>query len=167
MKYNKASLMKLENPNFPINESIIFDPNLIANVKGINDLKDVKVTGEGKYQKDLEMLKLDLAVDGVFNLNCAYTLEPFDYPFTTNFTLEFAFSNNETLDEDNIFAKGNVIDITPFVFEQIVCSIPIRAIKPNATIKRKGKGWELKEENEENDTDSIDPRLAKLKEFFK
>ena len=165
MKYNKSSLMKLENPNFPVNESIKFDPNLIADTKGLNDLKDVTLTGKGVYHAFNELLQLDLKVKGVMNVNCAYTLEPVDYPFESNFVLEFAFSNDETLDEDIIFCKGNTIDITPYVYEEIVCSIPLRVVKKDAKLLKKGKGWEFKDEEEEEE--QLDPRLAKLKELFK
>lgn len=167
MKYNKLSLMKLENPNFPINESIIFDPNLIANTKGLNDLKDVKVTGEATYHSSNELLHFDLKIKGVMNVNCAYTLEPVDYPFETDLVLEFAFMDGETLDEDIIVCKGNNIDITPYVYEEIVCSIPLKVVKKDATLPKKGKGWELKDDHEDVKEEQIDPRLAKLKELFK
>ena len=165
MKYNKASLMKLENPNFTINESIKFDPRLIADTKGLNDLKDVTVTGTGIYHTSNEILHLDLKVKGIMNVNCAYTLEPVDHPFESDFVLEFAFANDETLDEDIIVCKGNNIDITPYVYEEIVCSIPIRVVKDGAKLMKKGKGWEFKDE--ETEEEQLDPRLAKLKELFK
>ena len=47
--------------------------------------------------------------------------------------------------------------------------VPMRVVKTGATLKTEGKGWKVLNENEmqEKDEDYIDPRLAKLKDYFK
>ena len=43
----------------------------------------------------------------------------------------------------------------------------MRVVKEGATLKTSGTGWKVLNENEEKDEDYIDPRLAKLKDYFK
>ena len=47
--------------------------------------------------------------------------------------------------------------------EIISLEVPIRVVKEGAELKKSGKGWEVKGENEVG----IDPRFEKLKELFK
>ena len=46
--------------------------------------------------------------------------------------------------------------------------VPMRVVKDGATLKTEGNGWKvLNEKDEGKDEDYIDPRLAKLKDYFK
>ena len=46
--------------------------------------------------------------------------------------------------------------------------VPMRVVKEGASLKTHGQGWKvLSEEDEREDEDYIDPRLAKLKDYFK
>jgi len=45
--------------------------------------------------------------------------------------------------------------------------VPMRVVKDDANIKESGKGWKILDGQEDNDEEYIDPRLAKLKDYFK
>ena len=71
-------------------------------------------------------------------------------------------------DEDVIEVKRDTVDLTPVVFQEIMMDVPMRVVKEGATLKTKGNGWKvLNEEDVELEEDYIDPRLAKLKDYFK
>ena len=55
------------------------------------------------------------------------------------------------------------------VFENIMLEVPMRVVKDDANIKSEGKGWRILDNSasDTNDEDYIDPRLAKLKDYFK
>ena len=60
------------------------------------------------------------------------------------------------------------MDLTPVIFQEIMLDVPMRVVKDGATLKTEGNGWKvLNEEEEHEDEDYIDPRLAKLKDYFK
>ena len=71
-------------------------------------------------------------------------------------------------DEDAIEVKRDTVDLTPVVFQEIMMDVPMRVVKDGATLKTEGNGWKvLNEKDEGKDEDYIDPRLAKLKDYFK
>ncbi len=46
--------------------------------------------------------------------------------------------------------------------------VPMRVVKEDANIKSEGKGWKILDSStSEKDEEYIDPRLAKLKDYFK
>lgn len=100
-------------------------------------------------------------------LPCAVSLEDVDYPFEIDSTAIFAFYKPQD-DEDVIEVKRDTVELTPVIFQEIMMDVPMRVVKDGATLKTKGNGWKvLNEEDEREDEDYIDPRLAKLKDYFK
>ena len=84
-----------------------------------------------------------------------------------NSTASFAFYKPQD-DEDVIEVKRDTVELTPVVFQEIMMDVPMRVVKEGATLKTKGNGWKvLNEEDVELEEDYIDPRLAKLKDYFK
>ena len=64
--------------------------------------------------------------------------------------------------------KKDIVDLTPVVFENIMLEVPMRVVKEDANIKSEGKGWKILDSStSEKDEEYIDPRLAKLKDYFK
>ena len=78
----------------------------------------------------------------------------------------FSFEKPDPL-EDVHEAKKDVVDFTPVVFSNIMLEVPMRVVKDDANIKESGKGWKILDGQEDNDEEYIDPRLAKLKDYFK
>ncbi len=78
----------------------------------------------------------------------------------------FAFYKPEE-DEEVIEARKNVADLTSVIWTEIMMEVPMRVVKEGATMKRNGQGWQVLDEEDLEEEDPIDPRLAKLKDYFK
>ena len=159
--------MKQKDGRFSFDEMLTFPDEMFHNLFQINGLKDVNVTGLGRLDMKNRQLYVDFTIKGQMILPCAVSLENVDYPFTIDSSTVFAFYKPEE-DEDVIEVKRDTVDLTPIVFQEIMMDVPMRIVKEGATLKTKGNGWKvLNEEDIEQDEDYIDPRLAKLKDYFK
>lgn len=159
--------MKQKDGRFSFDEMLTFPDEMFHNLSQINGLKDVNVTGLGRLDMKNRQLYVDFTIKGQMILPCAVSLENVDYPFTIDSSTVFAFYKPEE-DEDVIEVKRDTVDLTPIVFQEIMMDVPMRIVKEGATLKTKGNGWKvLNEEDIEQDEDYIDPRLAKLKDYFK
>ena len=152
---------------FDFEEGLTFPSELFDQYAQINDLKDIIVSGTGDLDLKDKRLYVDLNIKGTMILPCAITLEDVEYPFEINSTEVFAFEKPDPL-EDVHEVKKDIVDLTPVVFENIMLEVPMRVVKDDANIKSKGKGWRILDNStSDKDDDYIDPRLAKLKDYFK
>lgn len=159
--------MKQKDGRFSFDEMLTFPDEMFHNLSQINGLKDVHVTGHGRLDMKNRQLYVDFNVKGQMILPCAVSLENVDYPFNVESSVIFAFYKPEE-DEEVIEVKRDVVDLTPIVFQEIMMDVPMRVVKEGATMKTNGNGWKvLNEEDAKQDEDYIDPRLAKLKDYFK
>ena len=166
LKYNLQWIVK-HRGKFDFEEGLTFPSELFDQYAQINDLKDIIVSGTGDLDLKDKRLYVDLNIKGTMILPCAITLEDVEYPFEINSTEVFAFEKPDPL-EDVHEVKKDIVDLTPVVFENIMLEVPMRVVKDDANIKSKGKGWRILDNStSEKDDDYIDPRLAKLKDYFK
>jgi uncharacterized protein len=169
MKWSRYWLIKPQHEQFDFDESLTFSDDMFYNYSRINGLKDVRVTGHGHYFDKEERLYVDVHIKGTMIVPCAISLEDTDYPFEIDETEIFAFYKPED-DEDVIEAKKDTADLTPVVWQEIMMAVPMRVVKEGASMKREGKGWKVLDESEldqDDEENPIDPRLAKLKDYFK
>ncbi|WP_337020479.1 YceD family protein, partial [Oceanobacillus massiliensis] len=103
---------------------------------------------------------------------CARTLVDVSCPFAIQakeiFTTASYYGNDETENEIHPI-DGEVLDLTPYIKENIVLEIPFRVfsneVNPEDGAPSQGKGWEfISEEVKEEKT--IDPRLKKLESLL-
>ena len=146
MKYSLQWIIKHKG-TFDFEEEITFPCEMFEKYAHINGLKDVIVSGTGNLDTRDKRLYVDLNIKGTMILPCALTLEDVDYPFDIDSTEVFSFEKPDSL-EDVHEAKKDVV-------------------KDDANIKESGKGWKILDGQEDNDEEYIDPRLAKLKDYFK
>lgn len=166
MRYDLQWIVKQQG-NFTIDESLTFPMEVFEKFSHINGLQDVLVQGTGNLDIKEKRLYVDLQITGVMFLPCALTLEEVEYPFTVSSTEVFSFEKTDP-EEDVHEVKKNTVDITPVVFENIMLEVPMRIVKENAMVQSEGKGWKMVDNKETTkDEDYIDPRLAKLKDYFK
>ncbi len=167
LKWNLQWLIKQKEGQFSFDELLTFPNEMFHNLSQINGLKDVRVVGNGRLDMKNRQLYVDYTVEGQMILPCAVSLENVAYPFHIETTAIFGFYKPED-DEDVIEVKRDTVDLTPVVFQEIMLDVPMRVVKDGATMKQEGKGWKvLSEEENVQDEDYIDPRLAKLKDYFK
>ena len=167
LKYNLQWIVK-HHGKFDFEEGITFPSEVFDQYTQINDLKDIIVSGTGNLDSNDRRLYVVLNIKGTMILPCALTLEDVEYPFEINSTEVFAFEKPDPL-EDVHEVKKDIVDLTPVVFENIMLEVPMRVVKDDANIKSEGKGWRILDNSasDTNDEDYIDPRLAKLKDYFK
>ncbi|MDD2433697.1 MAG: YceD family protein [Bacilli bacterium] len=168
MKWTLAWLKENAHPEFVFDEALVYDPALIKKTPNLLDLKDVRVKGQGTFDEVTSKVHLKFVVTGTMIVPCAVTLEATPYPFAVDYDEKYSFI--ETQDKDCEFVKGNELDICALVYELIVVSIPLKVVKQGAKYPASKKGnWEVITEDElaNRKKDEIDPRLAKLKDYFK
>lgn len=165
MKYNLQWIVK-QKGNFEFNEDIQYPQELFKSYSQINGLKDINVSGTGTLAGNQEKLIVRLNIKGIMLLPCALTLEEVQYPFNISSTEVFSFVKPDPLSDERE-VKKNIVDLAPVVLENIMIEVPMRVVKDDAEIKSEGKGWKILEKDEANQEDYIDPRLAKLKDYFK
>ena len=166
LKWNLQWIVK-HHGKFEFEEGLTFPSELFDQYAQINDLKDIIVSGTGNLDLKDKRLYVDLNIKGTMILPCAMTLENVDYRFEINSTEVFAFDKPSAL-EDVHEVKKDIVDLTPVVFENIMLEVPMRVVKDDARIKSEGKGWKILDSSaSDKNEEYIDPRLAKLKDYFK
>lgn len=167
MKWNLAWIVKQKNGEFDFDENLTFPSEMFKNISNINGLKDIHIFGHGHLDSQNRQLFVDYTIKGQMILPCAISLEDVDYPFEISPKAIFAFYKPD-IDEDVIEAKKDIVDLTSHAFQEIMMEVPMRVVKDGATLLTSGTGWRVINEDEEKESDDyIDPRLAKLKDYFK
>ena len=154
----QIDLNKLNVSDILFDESLTIDSELYKN-SAIKNLKPVKISGKIFYNISDE-IELDLDVEGVMVLEDSITLDPIDYPYSFHIN-EIISSENEEIKEYYQNSK-NTLDIMPSLWQNIVLEVPI-SITKEKDAHLSGEGWELKNED---DKESIDPRLAELSKLL-
>ncbi|GGH74448.1 uncharacterized protein JOD43_000277 [Pullulanibacillus pueri] len=167
LKWSVPDLMKNRDEFLEIDETISID-DLKERDPEVRDISPVRVTGLASIKR--EAVTFHLTIDGKMTLPCSVTLEDVLYPFRMQMSETFRI--NDHLSEDDAEGEqvhdveGEIIDLTPYIIEEILVQKPIRVVsdKVKETPHLKGNGWELL--TDEGPSDRIDPRLEKLKHFF-
>ena len=94
----------------------------------VDDILDIKVKGNLKYIDSISQCLIKYTVSGVMKVKCAITNEELDYKFSDEEEVSFTFDSNEE-DDEIIYAKGNVVDLAPIVWQLIVVNIPLKVVK--------------------------------------
>ena len=166
MKYNLQWIVKHQG-KFDIDERLTFPSEMFDQYAHIINLCDVEVKGTGNLEVKEKRLYVELFITGIMVLPCALTLEEVEYPFNIHAHEVFSFEKPDPL-EDIREVKRDMIDLTPVIFENIMLDVPMRVVKDDASIQEEGKGWKIFDKDSDVlDEDYIDPRLAKLKDYFK
>lgn len=167
LKWNLQWLLKQNNGEFSFSDELVFPKEAFLKFNNLLDLKNVYVQGNGRLVIKDQRLYIDMKITGMMVLPCALTLEEVDYPFEIESTEVFSF-DKPSPDEDVHEVKKNIVDITPIIFQNIMAEVPLRVVKEGAKVKTEGEGWRIISTKEEvTDQEIIDPRLAKLKNYFK
>ncbi len=153
------NLSKIPETGLIVDEKIELNKDLYEKTE-IEEIKNLSIKGSVRYDYE-GILNLNLEAQGIFILPDALTLEPIDYPFTSQ--IDEKIENIEEYCGSFYEKSKNSLDISEILWENIVLEIPISVTNHKSEdLLLKGNGWELVNENKEE----IDPRLAKLKELL-
>ncbi|CAN1542680.1 COG1399 Predicted metal-binding, possibly nucleic acid-binding protein [Flavobacteriaceae bacterium] len=138
---------------------------------------DIKVSVV--FDKKSTMLELNFKHKGTIHVPCDLTNEMFDFPIKGNLKVivQFGEEYNDDNDELLILPHGeHEINISQIIYEMIALSIPFRKVHPgvkDGTLDSEAlrklnelRVEEVKEEENNNTEDNIDPRWDKLKQLL-
>ena len=165
MKYARADFLRAKDNTISIDEVISFEPEAFARLHNIRSVPSVHVSGEIHYDVVSERAYADLSITGVMIVPCSITLDDVEVSFHSE--SEEVFSFVKCSDEDVHEAKGDIVELLPVIFQQILMEIPLKVVKPGIEEYPEGEGWKVirEEDFREEKKNEIDPRLAKLREF--
>ena len=146
-----------------IDEEVIVDSELLKETD-IIELKDTFVKGF-ITKDDLNSYNLNVIISGTMVLPCSVSLKPTNY--------EFSCSIDENIEElleelgKTLKNSENTIDIFPIIWENILMEIPMHIVNEDIhDVKLSGDGWRVITEVED-DSESVNPELQKLKDLLK
>lgn len=122
-------------------------------------------------EKQSTMLELNFKHSGTINVPCDVTNELFDMPVKGKLKLIVRFGEkfNDENEELLILPFGeHQVDVSQYIYEMIVLSIPLKRVSPEAKDKKaleKLNSIEVKDEQEVKE-EEIDPRWAALKKLL-
>ena len=94
------------------------------------------------------------------------TLEDTEYSFSTE--IEEKFIENEDSNDNNLIIMQNKLDITDFLWQNILVEIPMKVKnKKNENLKLQGDGWRLTTEEELEKESNNSPFKDLLENFPK
>ena len=138
---------------------------------------DIKVSVV--FDKKSTMLELNFKHKGTIHVPCDLTNEMFDFPIKGKLKVivQFGEEYNDDNDELLILPHGeHEINIAQIIYEMIALSIPFRKVHPgvkDGTLDSEAlrklnelRVEEVKEEENKNTEDNIDPRWDKLKQLL-
>ncbi len=169
MKLHRYDLEDLENPYLTISEHIELDDQSYIEHERYSDMKDIYVSGHGFYDSKSNEFIVGLDITCSVTVPCAISLVPIEIDIETKLSETFMFEDNDLLeeDEDLILVEGLEIDLWPFIWSAILAEIPIKVVDPELETYPSGDGWRVltEEDYTKEKEETLDPRLAKLKQF--
>ena len=141
-----------------------------------DEFNDVQLKVTLILQKKTTLLELDFEVDGVINLNCDLTNEPFNQPISSKFSLIVKFGSEYNDDNEEILIiphREYKINVAHHIYELIVLSVPQKRLHPgiedgtlNSEILKKLEDLSPKSIENKNSNNDIDPRWNSLKKLL-
>ena len=137
-----------------IDDDVIIDHSYFADTS-INDLIGVRFYGDVRRIGDEYQLKGNIS--GIMVLSDDITLEDVDYSFDV--TIEEDFTD----DDENFKIVQNKLDITDFLWQNILVEVPSKVKGNHDELTLEGDGWRLITEEElESSNDSPFSELNQL-----
>lgn len=118
------------------------------------------------------MLELELLAEGIVNVFCDSSGEPYDQPISSNLELVVKFGDeyNDENDEILIVPHGeHQVDIAQYVYEMLVLAVPQKRVHPgvlDGTLESEALTKLEELQPKEKDKDSTDPRWDALKDII-
>ena len=139
-----------------------------------HEFNDAKIKLHIVLDRMSTVLELEMRTKGTVNLYCDLTNEPFDQKIKASLKLLVKFGDvyNDEDDEILIIRHGeHQVNISQYVYEMIVLSVPSKRIHPgvlDGTLNSEAlkKLEELQPKENKKDKNKIDPRWEALKKLL-
>ncbi len=176
MKWSFQELrIKAQDP-LKVDKTLDLKADLMNKNQEVLDLSPVKVQGYLIYDDHTVLAQLEIAL--TITLPSSRSLEPVDvamqFPIRERY-IESGWQSELVQDEDNLVIEleDNTVDLGRAIVDNIITHIPLKRLTPDeleATDLPSGDDWNLMTEasfqNNEKESDQIDPRFAKLKDLL-
>jgi uncharacterized protein len=158
------------NVGFIVNQSVGFSREFVFDFPEINlepDLVLNNLSGTARFTRTQQGLLAQVKMRADLPAACVRCLTDFDQSLEINFTELYAFSTRSTSESGLILPDDGYIDLAPLVREYMLLEVPIN---PLCTPDCRGLcpicGESFTENHHAHDEESLDPRLARLKELL-
>lgn len=151
-----------------------------------DDFNSIKAKITVLLNKKTSLLEVKLTAKGVVNVPCDSSNEDFDLPIENEFNLVVKFGEEFNNEHDELLIipfTAHEIDLTHYIYELLVLSIPVKRLHPDLVEDEDGfdedeldslfdfddeEEIEIEEEetNEDSNNKEIDPRWDKLKKLL-
>ncbi|WP_027963091.1 YceD family protein [Halalkalibacillus halophilus] len=178
--------MKIALQRIKVNEPYSFSETVdVSELEQMdNDIRhigEVNVNGDANVDKDLYHFRI--RIKGTMVLPCARTLVDVPYPFEVEVYEQFTTASYKASEEEEIhFVDREVLDLMPYIKENILLEVPLRVFSNDTQIEDvvpEQEGFTVLEEDtyleqeaiqhekfEEESKEKVDPRLSSLKDYF-
>ncbi|WP_409292099.1 YceD family protein [Peribacillus sp. SCS-37] len=167
MKWTITQLQKYRDKNLQLDETAAVEDIMELETE-IREVSPMHITGRADISSS--KVTFHLHIRGHLVLPCSRTLVDVKYPIDIE-TIETFLLKAEFEDpyaENSHSVEGDTIDLLPVIKENILLEIPIQVfcddIDSEDAAPQSGKDWEVL--SEEDQKKKVDPRLAKLADFF-
>ncbi|MFJ8244089.1 YceD family protein [Peribacillus asahii] len=167
MKWTISQLQKIRDKHLQIDE-IVDVTDVKERDPQIRDVSPIKVTGRADIGSTKVTFHLHLS--GKFILPCSRTLVDVNYPIDIETTETFLFKTAgiEYDGDDVTIVEGDVVDLLPVIKENLLLEIPMQVFCEDVNLEeaapQSGNDWTVI--SEEENKQKVDPRFAKLADFF-
>ncbi len=156
----------------------IFDyqiDNSFFEIFNYNEFNEVSQKVTVILDKKSNLMELTFTSEGIVNVNCDISNEPFDLPTQGELFLVVKFGEefNDENDELLILPNGeHTINIAQYIYEMIILSVPVKHIHPNiedesfASVLHTLEELSPKEKDIVEDYQDIDPRWNELRKLL-
>ncbi len=168
MKWSLLELSKYKNNSLSFDTSLDVTDRLRQKESMILDATPVKVKGTLTVEADSYLLFYQ--AETVLTLPSTRSLEPVDVPIVIQIDELFM-----TPEQEVFLLDAQTIDLSESIVDNIVLAIPLQVLteeERNGKDLPSGEGWKVLSEDEyesmiqEEQQQKIDPRLAKLSDFY-
>ena len=135
---------------------------------------DIKI--DLKFEKKTTLLELYFSAEGLVNVNCDITNEPYNQAIDDQLKLVVKFGNEYNDDNEDILIVPHgdfEINIAQYIYELIVLAVPAKRVHPGvedgtlqSDILSKLEELSPKADNETKSSEDIDPRWNNLKKLL-
>lgn len=167
LKWTISQLQKFRDKNLQIDEFVDVS-DIKEREKQILGVSPMHVTGKADVTS--ARATFHLHISGELILPCSRTLVDVNFPINIDTTETFFLgADSALLEEDGVaVAKGEVVDLIPVITELLLLEIPMQVfcedVNAEGAAPHSGKDWSVVSEEELQQ--KVDPRLAKLANFF-
>jgi len=132
-----------------------------------DDLMVTDFKGSALFSRTQKGILMEVKVAAVSPAECGRCLDEFPQTLETDFIDLFAFDERNTTDAELIYPENGMIDLAPIIADYLLLSLPINPVcRPDCAGLCPNCGANHNHETCDCSTESIDPRLSKLKDLL-